>query len=142
MAFAITGNHTFVHTMKNQLKKDRRVPRTAEIPIIDIINSRYFLMSTVNVCMIFPPLICKIHTYYISLPFFGQEENLYPFRPQPILRAYIKLGGDWFMKKPDQTEMKSMPTGTDPQQVKKQIQKDVAAGQGSMTSREAGAMRD
>ena len=33
-------------------------------------------------------------------------------------------------------------SGTDPQKVKKQIQKDVAAGQGSMTSREAGAMRD
>ncbi|MCA0149553.1 hypothetical protein LCD52_12180 [Rossellomorea vietnamensis] len=46
------------------------------------------------------------------------------------------------MKKPDQNEMKSMTTRTDPQQVKKQIQKDVAAGQGSMTSREAGSMRD
>ena len=32
--------------------------------------------------------------------------------------------------------------GTDPQKIKKQIQKDVAAGQGAMTSREAGAMRD
>ncbi|WP_167562086.1 hypothetical protein [Rossellomorea vietnamensis] len=46
------------------------------------------------------------------------------------------------MKKPDQTDMKSMTTGTDPQQVKKQIKKDVVAGQGSMTSREAGSMRD
>ena len=32
--------------------------------------------------------------------------------------------------------------GTDAQQVKQQIQKDVQAGQGAMTSREAGAMRD
>ena len=32
--------------------------------------------------------------------------------------------------------------GTDPQKVKQEIQKDVNAGQGSMTSREAGAMRD
>lgn len=32
--------------------------------------------------------------------------------------------------------------GTDAQQVKQQIQKDVNAGQGAMTSREAGAMRD
>ncbi|MBW3112355.1 MULTISPECIES: hypothetical protein [Bacillaceae] len=46
------------------------------------------------------------------------------------------------MKKPDQSDMKSMTSGTDPQQVKKQIQKDVAAGQGAMTSREAGSMRD
>ncbi|MCR8847998.1 hypothetical protein NQ095_06225 [Rossellomorea sp. SC111] len=46
------------------------------------------------------------------------------------------------MKKPNQTNMKSTTSGTDPQQVKKQIQKDVAAGQGAMTSREAGAMRD
>lgn len=32
--------------------------------------------------------------------------------------------------------------GTDPQKVKQEIQKDVSAGQGAMTSREAGAMRD
>ena len=32
--------------------------------------------------------------------------------------------------------------GTNPQKVKQQIQKDVAAGQGAMTSREAGSMRD
>lgn len=31
---------------------------------------------------------------------------------------------------------------TDPQKVKQQIKKDVAAGVGAMTSREAGAMRD
>jgi hypothetical protein len=47
-----------------------------------------------------------------------------------------------FMKKSNQNNTKAMTTGTDPQQVKKQIQKDVAAGQGAMTSREAGAMRD
>ncbi|WP_202171269.1 hypothetical protein [Bacillus sp. USDA818B3_A] len=32
--------------------------------------------------------------------------------------------------------------GTDPQEVKQEIQKDVSEGQGAMTSREAGAMRD
>lgn len=32
--------------------------------------------------------------------------------------------------------------GTDAQQVKQEIQKDVSQGQGAMTSREAGAMRD
>ena len=32
--------------------------------------------------------------------------------------------------------------GTDAKQVKQQIQKDVSEGQGAMTSREAGAMRD
>ncbi|WP_299091498.1 hypothetical protein [uncultured Metabacillus sp.] len=33
-------------------------------------------------------------------------------------------------------------SGTDPQKVKQDIQKDISAGQGAMTSREAGAMRD
>ncbi|MED4204929.1 hypothetical protein [Neobacillus mesonae] len=33
-------------------------------------------------------------------------------------------------------------TGTNPQKVKQEIQKDVSQGQGAMTSREAGAMRD
>ncbi|WP_165346918.1 hypothetical protein [Gottfriedia acidiceleris] len=37
------------------------------------------------------------------------------------------------------TDMKS---GTNPQKVKQQIQNDVSHGQGAMTSREAGAMRD
>jgi hypothetical protein len=32
--------------------------------------------------------------------------------------------------------------GTDTQKVKQEIQKDVNEGQGAMTSREAGAMRD
>lgn len=32
--------------------------------------------------------------------------------------------------------------GTNPQKVKQEIQKDVAAGEGAMTSREAGTMRD
>lgn len=32
--------------------------------------------------------------------------------------------------------------GTDAQKVKQEIQKDVRAGQGAITSREAGAMRD
>jgi hypothetical protein len=38
--------------------------------------------------------------------------------------------------------MKSDVTGTDAQKVKQEIQNDVSAGQGAMTSREAGAMRD
>ncbi|MEH6938463.1 hypothetical protein V7056_11455 [Bacillus sp. JJ664] len=33
-------------------------------------------------------------------------------------------------------------SGTDPQKVKQEIQNDVSQGQGAMTSREAGAMRD
>ncbi|SFC69946.1 MULTISPECIES: hypothetical protein [unclassified Bacillus (in: firmicutes)] len=36
----------------------------------------------------------------------------------------------------------NMQSGTNPQKVKQQIQNDVANGQGAMTSREAGAMRD
>jgi hypothetical protein len=32
--------------------------------------------------------------------------------------------------------------GTDPQKVKQEIQKDVSEGQGAITSREAGALRD
>lgn len=38
--------------------------------------------------------------------------------------------------------MKPEFAGTDPQKVKQEIQKDVSLGQGAMTSREAGAMRD
>lgn len=38
--------------------------------------------------------------------------------------------------------MKPGFSGTDAQEVKQQIQKDVSEGQGAMTSREAGAMRD
>ncbi|AZV41596.1 hypothetical protein [Peribacillus asahii] len=38
--------------------------------------------------------------------------------------------------------MKSGFAGTDAQKVKQEIQKDVSEGQGAMTSREAGAMRD
>lgn len=33
-------------------------------------------------------------------------------------------------------------SGTDAQKVKQEIQKDISAGQGAMTSREAGGMRD
>lgn len=36
----------------------------------------------------------------------------------------------------------TMKSGTDAQKVKQEIRKDVSEGQGSMTSREAGAMRD
>ncbi|WP_176522459.1 MULTISPECIES: hypothetical protein [unclassified Bacillus (in: firmicutes)] len=36
----------------------------------------------------------------------------------------------------------NMKSGTNPQKVKQQIQNDVSQGQGAMTSREAGAMRD
>ncbi len=38
--------------------------------------------------------------------------------------------------------MKPGFAGTDPKKVKKEIHKDVSEGQGAMTSREAGAMRD
>ncbi|MEH7074279.1 hypothetical protein [Neobacillus drentensis] len=38
--------------------------------------------------------------------------------------------------------MKPEFAGTDPQKVKQEIQQDVRAGQGAMTSREAGAMQD
>jgi len=38
--------------------------------------------------------------------------------------------------------MKPEFAGTDPQKVKQEIQEDVRAGQGAMTSREAGAMQD
>jgi hypothetical protein len=38
--------------------------------------------------------------------------------------------------------MKQKFAGTDAQKVKQEIQKDVSQGQGAMTSREAGAMRD
>ena len=38
--------------------------------------------------------------------------------------------------------MKPGFAGTDPQKVKQEIQKDVSKGEGAMTSREAGAMRD
>jgi len=40
------------------------------------------------------------------------------------------------------SSMKPENAGTDPQKVKQEIQRDVNAGQGAMTSREAGAMRD
>ncbi|MGJ7922302.1 hypothetical protein [Neobacillus sp. LXY-4] len=38
--------------------------------------------------------------------------------------------------------MKPEFAGADAQKVKQEIQKDVGAGQGALTSREAGAMRD
>ena len=38
--------------------------------------------------------------------------------------------------------MKPGFAGTDAQKVKQEIQKDVSEGEGAMTSREAGAMRD
>jgi hypothetical protein len=38
--------------------------------------------------------------------------------------------------------MKQQFAGTDVQKVKQEIQKDVSEGQGAMTSREAGAMRE
>jgi hypothetical protein len=42
----------------------------------------------------------------------------------------------------DNSILKPGFAGTDPQKVKQEIQKDVNEGQGAMTSREAGAMRD
>jgi hypothetical protein len=40
------------------------------------------------------------------------------------------------------SSMKPGFAGTDPQKVKQDIKKDLEKGQGAMTSREAGAMRD
>jgi len=40
------------------------------------------------------------------------------------------------------SNMTQKTAGTDPQKVKQEIQNDVSQGQGAMTSREAGAMRD
>jgi hypothetical protein len=40
------------------------------------------------------------------------------------------------------SSMKPGFAGTDTKKVKQEIQKDVSEGQGAMTSREAGAMRD
>lgn len=40
------------------------------------------------------------------------------------------------------SNMNQKTTGTDPQKVKQEIQRDVSQGEGAMTSREAGAMRD
>jgi len=45
-------------------------------------------------------------------------------------------------KQPKQNTMQTDVSGTDPQKVKQEIQKDVSQGQGAMTSREAGAIRD
>ena len=51
---------------------------------------------------------------------------------QPAKQAKEKSG----------THMKPEFAGTDAQKVKQDIQRDVSEGQGAMTSREAGAMRD
>jgi hypothetical protein len=56
-------------------------------------------------------------------------------------------GGICMQQKPQSKDqfssiMKPGFSGTDPQKVKQEIQKDVSQGQGAMTSREAGAMRD
>lgn len=40
------------------------------------------------------------------------------------------------------SNMKPGIAGTDAKKVKQQIQKDISEGQGAMTSREAGSMRD
>ncbi|MEK3889829.1 hypothetical protein [Bacillus sp. FSL K6-3431] len=40
------------------------------------------------------------------------------------------------------SSMKPGFAGTDAEKVKQEIQKDISEGQGAMTSREAGAMRD
>ncbi|MFS0821247.1 hypothetical protein [Bacillus sp. 1P02SD] len=45
-------------------------------------------------------------------------------------------------KQPKNNNMKTDVAGTNPQKVKQEIQKDVSQGQGDITSREAGAMRD
>jgi hypothetical protein len=51
---------------------------------------------------------------------------------QQVLQAKENLGS---ITKPEFA-------GTDAQKVKKEIQRDVSEGQGAMTSREAGAMKD
>ncbi|MEH7383796.1 hypothetical protein V7147_00080 [Bacillus sp. JJ1521] len=45
-------------------------------------------------------------------------------------------------KQPNKNNAQTNVTGTNPQKVKQEIQTDVSQGQGAMTSREAGAMRD
>ena len=55
-------------------------------------------------------------------------------------RTYMKQ--DQQAKGNSDSIMKPEFSGTDAQKVKQQIQKDVSEGQGAMTSREAGAMRD
>lgn len=45
-------------------------------------------------------------------------------------------------KQPKTNNTQTDVAGTNPQKVKQEIQKDVSQGQGAMTSREAGAMRD
>ncbi|WP_010677278.1 hypothetical protein [Bacillus timonensis] len=45
-------------------------------------------------------------------------------------------------KQPKKNNMNAGVSGTNPQKVKQEIQRDVSQGQGAMTSREAGAMRD
>lgn len=45
-------------------------------------------------------------------------------------------------KKNSNSSMNKGVKGTDPQKVKQDIQKDLDAGIGDMTSREAGSMRD
>ena len=63
-----------------------------------------------------------------------------------IVKQSIK--GVLFMQQDQNTKnnlgsiMKPGFAGTDAQKVKQEIQKDVSEGQGAMTSREAGAMRD
>ena len=51
---------------------------------------------------------------------------------QPDQQAKVNLG----------SIMKPEFAGTDAQKVKQEIQKDLSEGEGAMTSREAGAMRD
>ncbi|WP_165769184.1 hypothetical protein [Virgibacillus profundi] len=45
-------------------------------------------------------------------------------------------------KKNSSSSMKPGFAGTEAKKVKQEIQKDISEGQGAMTSREAGAMRD
>ncbi|MEH7222290.1 hypothetical protein V7112_00640 [Bacillus sp. JJ1566] len=45
-------------------------------------------------------------------------------------------------KQPKKNSTQTNVAGTDPQKVKQEIQTDVSQGQGDITSREAGALRD
>ncbi|MCC3356333.1 hypothetical protein [Bacillus sp. REN16] len=45
-------------------------------------------------------------------------------------------------EQPNKNTTRTNVSGTDPQKVKQEIQSDVSQGQGDITSREAGALRD
>jgi hypothetical protein len=58
-----------------------------------------------------------------------------------FLRRFNMQNGQQANKNPGSI-MNPKFAGTNPQKVKQEIQKDVSQGEGAMTSREAGSMRD